>query len=89
MSVKQQVTIVNRLGLHARSAGTFVKTASAFGASVNVTNQHASANGKSIMSMLLLQATTGTEIEIETSGDDEQAAIDALVKLVEDGFGED
>ena len=89
MTVRKRVTIVNQLGLHARSASTFVKAASAFGASVNVINEHASANGKSIMSMLLLQATTGTEIEIEVSGTDEEPALDALVKLVENGFGED
>ncbi len=86
---KETVTIVNRLGLHARSATTFVKAAAAFSSTINVTNEHASANGKSIMSMLLLQAARGTEIVLEISGEDEVAALERLTSLVNDGFGED
>ena len=86
--ISRQVMIQNRLGLHARSASAFVKTASAFGACVEVRSPHATANGKSIMSMLMLQAAIGTEIELIVDGADEEAAIDALVALINARFGE-
>jgi len=89
MTQRETATICNRLGLHARSASTFVKTASAFSSAISVTSQFATANGKSIMSMLLLQASKGAEITLEISGDDEAEAMAALVALIENGFGED
>jgi len=89
MTLRETATIRNRLGLHARSASTFVKTASAFSSAINVTNDFASANGKSIMSMLLLQAAKGSQITIEITGDDEAEAMAELLALIEDGFGED
>lgn len=87
--LEQSVLIQNKLGLHARSASLFVKTASAYSASVEVSNQHAKANGKSIMSMLLLQATMGSEITLVISGTDESAAMDSLVTLIRNKFGEE
>lgn len=86
--ISKTLPIVNKLGLHARAASVFVKTASSFGSDITVTNEFKQANGKSIMSMMMLQASCGTEIDIEVSGDDEVAAADAITALVENRFGE-
>ncbi len=82
------ITIQNKLGLHARSASSFVKTSSAFGASITVSNEFANANGKSIMSMMMLQAACGTDINLAVEGEDEEAALAALVALINNKFGE-
>ncbi|MBQ76641.1 MAG: phosphocarrier protein HPr [Gammaproteobacteria bacterium] len=83
------VTIQNKLGLHARSANLFVRTATAFASSITVINEHATANGKSIMSMMLLQAAKGTKVELQVEGEDEQQALVALEALINNKFGED
>jgi len=75
--------------MHARSANAFVRTASAFSSSITVTNEYATANGKSIMSMMLLQAGKGSKIELQIEGEDEQQACEAIVSLINDKFGED
>ena len=85
---KKNLIITNKLGLHARAASVFVKTASAFASSINVSNPEKEANGKSIMSMMLLQASYGSEIEICVEGEDESEAIAAIEALVNDKFGE-
>ena len=82
------VTIVNRLGLHARAAAKFVQTASRFGAEVTVRKDGKAVNGKSIMGVMMLAAAQGAEIEISASGDEAEAALTALVELVSDRFGE-
>ncbi|MGR8919174.1 MAG: HPr family phosphocarrier protein [Gammaproteobacteria bacterium] len=82
------VTIVNRLGLHARAAAKFVQTAAHFGAEVTVTKDGKAINGKSIMGVMMLAAGQGAEIEIATSGEDAEEALAALVELVGDYFGE-
>ena len=87
--INKTILIQNKLGLHARSASVFVRTASGFASSVTVSNQHATANGKSIMSMMLLQASLGTEISLEIEGNDEHDAIEAMVTLINNKFGED
>jgi len=74
-AAKQTVTIVNKKGLHARS-------------DISVTNTGESAQGNSIMDLLMLAAHKGCQIEISAEGDDAEAAIDALVKLISEGFGE-
>ena len=88
-TVKANVTIVNKLGLHARPAMEFVDCASRFTSEVFVKRGDQSVNGKSIMEMMLLAATAGTVLEVEATGDDAQAAIDDLVKLVAFGFDEE
>jgi len=88
-TVKANVTIVNKLGLHARPAMEFVDCASRFASEVFVKRGDQSVNGKSIMEMMLLAATAGTVLEVEATGDDAQAAIDELVKLVASGFDEE
>ena len=88
MVFKKKLTITNKLGLHARAASVFVKTASAFTSTINVTNPENQANGKSIMSMILLQAACGSEIDISIDGEDETEAMVAIEALVNDKFGE-
>jgi len=85
---KKKLAITNKLGLHARAASVFVKTASTFTSTINVTNPENQANGKSIMSMILLQAACGSEIDISIDGEDETEAMVAIEALVNDKFGE-
>jgi phosphocarrier protein len=82
------VTIINKLGLHARAATKLVNCASGFKAEVNIVRGARMVNAKSIMGVLTLAASKGTELTIEAHGPDEQAALDAIVELVEDYFGE-
>lgn len=83
------VTIKNRLGLHARPAMEFVDAASMHQAAVTVRRADQEVDGKSIMQMMLLAATQGTELEIIADGPDAEAACAALKKLVDGGFSED
>jgi phosphocarrier protein len=85
------VTIKNRLGLHARPAMLFVEAASAFKAEIHVRriDQSETVDGKSIMQMMMLAATQGTEIEITANGNDADAALDDLIALVKSRFQED
>jgi len=85
----KSVTVVNQLGLHARAAAKFVHLATRFQARVRVERHGREVDGKSIMGILLLAAPRGSIITITAEGDDEQAAIQALVSLVESGFGEE
>ena len=82
------VTIINRLGLHARAAAKFVQTAARFASDVTVTRDEKSVNGKSIMGVMTLAAAQGCELTIATEGEDAEAALTALVDLVADKFGE-
>jgi len=82
------VPIVNPLGLHARPAAEFVKLAARFRADVQVEKDGMTVNGKSIMGVMTLAAECGSAIRIRTSGDDAEAALDALVDLVARGFDE-
>ena len=82
------VTVVNRLGLHARAAVRFVRTADPFDAEVRVTKDGMTVSGTSIMGLMMLAAAAGSQLELEAEGPEAGAAIAALVKLVEDGFGE-
>jgi phosphocarrier protein len=83
------VTVVNQLGLHARAAARFVHLATRFEAHIRVTRDSKVMDGKSIMGILLLAAARGTTITISADGRDERDAVEALVKLVESGFGEE
>lgn len=90
-SISAKVTIDNKLGLHARPAMLFVETASKFDSAVTVKRCDGDepVDGKSIMQMMMLAATKGTELEISANGKDSQTAIDELVKLVKSGFEEE
>ncbi len=87
--VEVKVTIVNRLGLHARPAMTFVDLAMQFTSGVTVKRGEQSVDGKSIMQMMMLAATKGTELSIVCEGDDAAKAAEALTKLVAGGFEEE
>jgi phosphocarrier protein HPr len=83
-----EIAIVNRLGLHARAAAKFVQTAGRFPCEIEVSRGEKKINGKSIMGVMMLAAAQGAVIEITANGPEEDAALDALVTLVADGFGE-
>jgi phosphocarrier protein HPr len=85
----RSVTVVNQLGLHARAAARFVQVATRFQSQIRVGHGARIMDGKSIMGILLLAAARGTEITLMATGPDEQAAVDALVGLVQSGFGEE
>ena len=86
--VEQLVEIVNQRGLHARAAAKFVHLASAFTCRVTVCTGSDEADGKSILSLMVLGASKGTGLTLRCEGGDEQEALDALVDLVGGGFDE-
>jgi phosphocarrier protein HPr len=85
---KTTVTISNKLGLHARASAKLTKLASSFSCDVFMSRNGRRINAKSIMGVMMLAAGMGSEVEIETQGDDEAKALQALVTLVTDRFGE-
>ncbi len=87
--ISRRLQIQNKLGLHARAASVFVKTAGAFGSRISVISPQKEANGKSIMSMMMLEAAFGSEIKVVIEGADETEAMNAIEQLVADRFGED
>jgi phosphocarrier protein HPr len=86
--ISRNVTIINRLGLHARAATRLVNCASEFVSEIILKRGARSVNGKSIMGVLTLAAATGTDLTIEANGADEKQALDAVVKLISNRFGE-
>ncbi|MBS0190069.1 MAG: HPr family phosphocarrier protein [Phycisphaerales bacterium] len=84
-----QATIVNRLGLHARPAMTFVDLAATFASEILVRKDDTEVDGKSIMQMMMLAAAQGSVLTIVASGEDAQTACEKLRKLIESGFDED
>lgn len=89
MEHSQEVTIVNKYGLHARPAAEFVKLANKFGAEVWIRKDEVEVSGKSIMGVMMLAAECGSAVQIRARGDDAQAAVEALVGLIQNRFGED
>ncbi|HJV59380.1 MAG TPA: HPr family phosphocarrier protein [Albitalea sp.] len=86
--IKTRITISNKLGLHARASAKLTKLATSFKSEVTMTRGGRRVNAKSIMGVMMLAAGLGAEVEIETEGEDEQAAMDALLALINDKFGE-
>lgn len=86
--LKQTTTIINKLGLHARASAKLTKIAGAFPCQVWLSKGERRVNAKSIMGVMMLAAGIGSEIEIETDGDQEAQAMDALLALLADKFGE-
>jgi phosphocarrier protein HPr len=84
----REVTVRNRLGMHARAAVKFVQAANRFRSEVKVIKDGQEANGKSIMGLLTLVAAHGVTMTIACAGEDAVAAVDALAELVGTGFGE-
>jgi phosphocarrier protein HPr len=85
---QRPVTIINKLGLHARAAAKFVTTASGFSSNIDIEKDGQKVNGKSIMGVMMLAASRGTRLLILADGEDEQEAIDSLEKLIGERFGE-
>ena len=89
--LERDVTVVNRLGLHARAAARLVRTASAYGSVVRLerADRGASADAKSILSVLMLAAVRGTRLRATAEGADEEEALSAVCALIAGGFGEE
>jgi phosphocarrier protein len=86
--IKSQLTISNKLGLHARASAKLTKLAGGFQCEIFMSRNGRRVNAKSIMGVMMLAAGLGTEVELETDGPDEQSAQDAITALVNDKFGE-
>lgn len=87
--ISQQITIINNLGLHARAAAKFVTIASRYKCQVTLHKDMMEVNGKSIMSVMMLVASKGTQLIIRAAGEDEVEAIQQLKVLIDDKFGEE
>ena len=88
ITIRQDVEIINKLGLHARASAKFTQLAGTFQSEVWLERNGRRVNGKSIMGVMMLAAGKGTSVSIETIGDDAEAAMSALVGLINDYFGE-
>ena len=86
--IKTSTSINNKLGLHARASAKLTKLAGSFGCEVWMSKGERRVNAKSIMGVMMLAAGLGSTVEVETSGNDEQAAMDAILALIADKFGE-
>ncbi len=86
---ERSITIVNKLGLHARAAAKFVTVASAFSCDIEIEKAGQKVNGKSIMGVMMLAAELGSEVDIRAEGEDAEAALAALQALIDSRFGED
>jgi len=87
--IKQAVTISNKLGLHARASAKLTKLAGGFRCEIHMSRNGRRVNAKSIMGVMMLAAGMGSEVEVETEGEDEQAALTAIIALIESKFGEE
>lgn len=83
-----RLTLVNPLGLHARAASKFVNVARTFASDVRLGKDDTEADGKSIMSVMLLAAPVGSDLNLTVSGPDEEEAFRTLCELINAGFGE-
>jgi phosphocarrier protein HPr len=88
-TIRQVMTIANQRGLHARAAALFVKTAGAFDAEITVAKDGTEVSGLSIMGLMMLAASQGSEIEVTAGGSQAAQAVDALAGLVSSKFEED
>jgi phosphocarrier protein len=86
--IKASIRINNKLGLHARASAKLTKLAASFRSEVFMSRNGRRVNAKSIMGVMMLAAGIGTKVEIEIEGEDERQAMDALVALIDDKFGE-
>ena len=87
--IKQNITIINKLGLHARAASKLVNCASQFESEVFIGRNGNRVNAKSIMGVMMLAASKGVELELEVDGNDEQTCQQTVVDLINNRFGED
>ncbi len=87
--LSENIEIINHLGLHARAAAKFVSTATRFESSIKISKDGREVDGKSIMSVMMLAASCGSEVEISCDGSDESDALSAIKALINDRFGEE
>jgi phosphocarrier protein len=86
--IKKTTTVINKLGLHARASAKLTKLAGSFPCEVWISRGERRVNAKSIMGVMMLAAGLGATVELETNGVDEQVAMDALLAMMADKFGE-
>lgn len=86
--ITKKITIINKLGLHARASAKFVSTAARFQSHIDVSKDSQTVNGKSIMGVMMLAASKGSELTLQIEGPDEKAMEEALTKLINERFGE-
>lgn len=86
--IKTKITIINKLGLHARASAKFVSTTARFQSQIDVTKDAQTINGKSIMGVMMLAASIGSELTLQIEGPDEIALEKAIVELINNRFGE-
>lgn len=86
--LRKKLEIINKLGLHARAAAKFVATAGRFESQIEISHKDRCVNGKSIMGVMMLAASKGSEVELIISGPDQQDALEALTQLIEQRFHE-
>ena len=84
----QKITVINKLGMHARASAKFVSLASEFSAEITLKRNGQQVNGKSIMGIMMLAAAKGAEIELCADGKDEKNALESLAELINNRFGE-
>ena len=88
MMPQQEAEIINKLGLHARAAAKLTQLAGRFKSDIWLSRNGQRVNAKSIMGVMMLAASKGSSISVETSGEDENEALQALIDLIRDCFGE-
>lgn len=86
--IKKNVQIINKLGLHARASAKFVSTAAKYQSCIEVTKDSQTVNGKSIMGVMMLAASKGSELTLQINGPDEKEMAEALTELIENRFHE-
>ncbi len=86
--IKTKITVINKLGLHARASAKFVSTAARFQSRLDVTKDDRTINGKSIMGVMTLAASVGSELTLQIEGPDEEAMEKALIELINNRFNE-
>ena len=89
MSVSKKLEIINKLGMHARAAAQFVQLASNFSSHIEIEKDRRRVNGKSIMGVMMLAASKGSEVTLYANGDDENESLNKLEELINNRFNED
>jgi phosphocarrier protein HPr len=87
--IQKEITVINRLGVHARPSALLVQTANNFKSEIKFKRNNLEVNAKSIMGVMMLAAEMGSKILIRAEGEDEAQAVEALAKLFQDKFGEE
>ncbi len=89
MSINRNVEIINKLGMHARAAAQFVQLASSFASHIEIEKNKRRVNGKSIMGVMMLAASKGSEVTLYADGEDEEESLNRLEELINNRFNED